>query len=184
MKRRILALSNNGVMPSCAEMRASGENALACAVTRKRGMWRIATEMGLSVKGSESKFGIRIQERVATLLRARGFAVLEHSVKHPFDLTVSGARVDVKAAHYKEYPHKHGGTLSRGYFFALNKVPATCDVYILCCCNDSDEIGDTYYVPAPDAPQRTVTIAPTGKRFERYRNNLSFLDQATVGATG
>lgn len=147
-------------------------------------MWGLAAEMGLHVKNSESKFGIRIQERVAALLRTRGFAVLEHSVKHPFDLTVSGARVDVKAAHYKEYPHKHGGTLSRGYFFALHKVPATCDVYVLCCCDDADEIGDTYYVPASDAPQRMVTITPTGKRFERYRNDLSFLVQATVGATG
>lgn len=162
-----------GRMPSATELRAMGKNALAVKASRM-GLWKVAGDIGLAVKESDSLFGIGVQEREAGLLRAEGLAVESHPVKHPFDLTVGTARVDVKASHYAEYQHKDGGSMSRGYFFALHKLPATCDLYLLVCVGGMFD-GDRYFVPANEAPQRMATITPTGRRFAPYRNAVHIL---------
>ena len=175
VKRRTLEMSKRfgNRMPSCPELDAIGEGALGSQIGR-RGAWKVAAECGLEVKESDSKFGIGVHQAEATRLRGLGFHVVEHTTKHPFDLTVDGVRVDTKASHYAEYPHKNGGTMSRGYFFALNKVPATCDLYLLVC-EGGHRDGERYYVPASAAQQRMITITPTGKRFAAYHNALDVL---------
>lgn len=161
-------------MPSAKEIKARMGMGMSVAI-RRRGLWAIAAELGFEVKDSDSKFGVGVEHTIAAELRDQGFSVMEQaSHRAPFDLAVGAARVDVKAAHYAEYLHPNGQTWSRGYFFALNKVPATCDLYLLVCEGGIFD-GDRYYVPANEAPQRMATITPTGHRFAPYRNAVHIL---------
>lgn len=163
-----------GRMPSASEVKATIGMGIKGALF-KRGLWKIANELGLEIKDSDSKFGVRIQVAEAARLRDLGFYVEEHEHHQaPFDLLAGGVRVDCKAAHYKEYRHPNGHTISAGYFFALNKVPATCDLYLLVC-EGGHRDGERYYIPASAAQQRMITITPTGRRFAAYRNALDVL---------
>jgi hypothetical protein len=153
-------------MPSAAEMRVAGKNALACAITRRGGFEKWRRYMRASIKPSETTTGLRIQRVAARLLRAQGFRIDEQTTKAPFDLLVDGrVRVDVKSG--SQYQNI-------GYIFALNKRTPTCDVYMLATLNSKQRPLTWYFVPSDKAKIVTLTITPNGK-YAAYRGQIDLL---------
>lgn len=162
-----------GRMPTTTEMRACGENALAVRASRSVGGIRgWAAGMGLELSGSETHVGQEHERRLAAWLTERGFTVTQQTTKAPFDLLVDGVRVDVKASTF----HVYRG--SRGYAFALRparkKAPG-CDLYALCCLDDSGEVVSRYFIPASEATMQQATVTPSGQRWTKYKDALDEL---------
>lgn len=87
-----------GRMPTANELRANGQNSLACAVARGEGYAAWAKRLDLTQKGTETHWGQRWELHEKRWLESRGATVQKMPTRHPFDLAVNGARVDVKAS--------------------------------------------------------------------------------------
>jgi hypothetical protein len=161
-------------MPSMPELTRAGHGRLANAITRSGGSMAWAKTIGMPLKESETRRGQAIEAAIADELRSLGFSVERQSTRAPFDLLVDGVRVDVKSGKYGEYKHKNG-TLVRGHVFALNKVPATCDLYLLVGVDGENRPLWRYYIPASEAQVRTITITPTGKRYAAFKDDIAHL---------
>lgn len=170
-----VAVERFGRMPSRNELADNAMESLANYLTRNGGMAAWAERVGARLKWTETHRGQAVQRAVAVELLEMGFDVKEQTARAPFDLLVDGVRVDVKSAKYSEYRNSHTGTYVRGHVFALNKVPATCDLYLCCGVDESNAIMWRYYIPAEHARVRTLTITPTGKKYTRFREAIDEL---------
>lgn len=160
-------------MPSRNELASTGAGPLANYLTRNGGILSWAARVGARLKWTETHRGLDVQLKIAEELRGRGFQVKQQATRAPFDLLVDGVRVDVKSARFTRYRGSSGYV--QGHIFALNKVPATCDLYLCCGVDESNGILWRYYIPAEHARIRTLTISPTGKKYLRFKEAVDEL---------
>lgn len=128
-------------MPSSQELRAVGDNSLACAISKHGGFRHWATQLGLETKSSETKMGQKWEDHEAEFFGHLGFDVVQQSTKSPYDMTVGQWRVDVKAAHWTE----HGST--KGFVFAGLKHGRDAQYYDLLCISEGEAITHRFMVP-------------------------------------
>lgn len=145
VREEVLKISaDSGIMPSFKTMDLeTGNKGLSVAVSRYGGYKVIAEKLGLKVKMCETNFGrdfeiICLQE----IEKKFSFDCEQMTVRHPYDLLVSGAvKVDVKVA---KKAKAHDFYM---YSFNLEKKAPTCDIFV-CYCIDDDKIAKTYIIPA------------------------------------
>ena len=95
-------------MPSRKECANYFHNdALVNAVSRRKKWYKLAEELGLEVKNSETYFGKSYEAKTEEMLNGMGFEVRKMSQNFPYDLLVDCVKVDVKASHL--YQGKKGG---------------------------------------------------------------------------
>jgi len=148
-------------MPSANELRALGQNALAMAVSRRGGFRYWAERLNLPLKGTETHRGQAVETHVAAYLVGLGFDVKSQTTRAPFDMLIDGCvRVDVKSARYGDYirkdARKRTPQRTKGFAFGLNKVPPTCDLYVLCGVDEGNTVLWRYFVPATEARVRML----------------------------
>ena len=160
-------------MPSANELYELGRGDLANVIARRGGFKKWSDKMGAEQKGTESHLGLEVQAKVGRALRARGYKVDEMTTKHPFDLLVNDRlRIDVKSSRH----HRYAGSVT-GYIFGISKREPTCDLYILCCLSDEGRILEKYFIPSSEAKIVTLTITPTGKTYQVYREANEQIDR-------
>ncbi len=156
-----------GRMPSSRDLVALGKNDLSCAVPRFGGFRFWAIRLCLPVADSTASRGRAYEDHVAEFLQERGHRVERQTARHPFDLLVDGStRIDVKGGRWHSYPASTGPI--SGYFFQLHRNDPLCDLFVLCCGEPGDVVAH-YVVPAEAALVQTITIAPGGTRYTRFR---------------
>lgn len=155
-----------GRMPSANELRDSGRNDLACAIS-KHGGYRVWSErLGLSQKGTETHRGQKWERHEAAFFRSLGFEVEEQTARAPFDLLVNGKRVDVKSSSWRDYKGVSG------YLFNGIKHGTDCDFFDLLG-TGGGHVLHRFVVPATKALCKTLTISPSsisgsGRRKKWY----------------
>lgn len=169
---RLAAATVGGRMPTAKELQRAGRNDLACAIVRFGGFRQWATDLGLALSGAETHVGQGEEERTAEYLRGEGFTVERQTCKAPFDLLVDGVRVDVKAARPTML------RTTRAHVFALNKVPPTCDFYIMVGLDEDGAVLWRCFVPAMAAQKRTISVCGSGK-YEVFKGALGELRRLT-----
>jgi hypothetical protein len=161
-----------GHFPSNNELRKMGRNDLACAITKRGGIFVWAERIGIPRRrDTDSDFGWLGERAVCRILRERGYRVRDgFPLRHPFDLLVNDVvRVDVKVASRASYM---GSTsLCSGWFFRIGKPPQS-DVIAL----HLIDLEDTFLIPASVCPHSNITITTAGK-YEQYRNRWEVIDQ-------
>lgn len=139
-----------GRMPSANELRASGANDLACAISRMGGFRAWATRLGLRQKDSDTHRGQKWERHEAEYFRSLGFEVEEQVTKAPFDLLVNGQRVDVKGSKLTKHGFYQFGGIKRGQ---------DCDFFDLLCIDGG--VKSRVVVPANKARVQKVCMMPS-----------------------
>lgn len=145
VEEEVLKISaNSGIMPSFKTMNLeTGNKGLSVAVSRYGGYKVVAEKLGLKVKKCETEFGRNFEIICLQEIEKRfAFDCEQMTMKHPYDLLVSGAvKIDVKVS---KKTKAHNFYM---YSFNLEKKAQTCDIFV-CYCIDDDKIVKTYIIPA------------------------------------
>lgn len=164
-------------MPSRQEVEQYYNNSALCsAISRRKGGWyRLAEEMGLAAKESETYFGKRHEKIVAEKLKALGYEVEQMSQNYPYDLLIDRAvKIDVKVSRL------YRGSQGNFYSFNLEKPYATCDIYILAKLDDDRAIKSFYVLPSKFVSHQTqISIGEYTSKYERFRERWDYLQQYT-----
>lgn len=160
-------------MPSKSEVeKYCNDTSLSNAISKRWGFYGLAEIMGLEVKQSETKFGKMHEEIVMDKLADIGFKVDRMSVKFPYDLFVNKSiKVDVKVSRlYK-------GPSGDFYTFNTEKPFATCDIFVLLCLDEEDEIDREYIIPSVFVPKNTqISIGNKNSKYSRFLNRWDYFD--------
>lgn len=162
-------------MPSRVEMdEYYGNSSLSNRVSKTGGFYSWAERLGLEVKNSETKIGIKAEHDIAKMLSDIGYTVELTSTRYPYDLLVNGCvKIDVKAAHKT----KVNSNSDYCYMYRLNKRQQTCDFYIFCEVDD-DEISSIYVVPASVITgQIQVGMGAKTTKYDVYRNRFDLIGE-------
>ena len=173
VKEEVLRISaDSGIMPSFKTMDLeTGNKGLSVAVSRYGGYRVVAEKLGLKVKKSETNFGrdfeiICLQE----IEKKFSFDCEQMTVRHPYDLLVSGAvKVDVKVAKKLK---AHNFYM---YSFNLEKKAQTCDIFV-CYCIDDNKIVKTYIIPAVVLSGKCqLSVGINHSIYDKYINQWHFI---------
>lgn len=177
MKQGVLDVVNGlGLkrMPSRNEVvKFYGNNELACAVTRKIGWYKLAQELQLPVKDSETYFGKKQEQLVHEEIISRGHESRRMPQNFPYDLLVDDCvKIDVKASRL------YHGANGNFYSFNLEKPFCTCDLYILRLLEEDGGVSKTLVVPSKDVPTNTqISVGENKSRYFRYADKWDYVDE-------
>lgn len=161
-------------MPSRKEVEQFyGNCELACAVTKKIGWYKLAQELQLPIKESETYFGKRQEQLVHEELIARGHESRRMPQNFPYDLLVDDCvKIDVKAS--RLYRSNAGNF----YSFNLEKPFCTCDLYVLRLLKEDGGVLKTLIVPSKDVPTNTqISVGENKSRYFRYEEKWDYVDE-------
>lgn len=148
-----------------------GDYCLSNVITKRYGWYKLAKELGLSIKDSETYFGKTQEGVVCEMLIAKGFEPTRMSQNFPYDILVDNCvKVDVKASHL--YKGKQGNF----YTFNLEKKFATCDVYVLLTLDDENNIINTFVVPSVFVIKNTqISIGEIASRYDKFKDRWDYI---------
>lgn len=166
--RIIKHVGGTGKFPTNTELQKTGQNDLACQISKKGGYVYWANRLGMNRGVYDSDVGWEGEKKAQTLFEARGFTVVRSErIQWPFDLLVNNClRVDVKTASYAAYG------ASTGWFFRIGKSPQA-DLIAL---YRSDK-DDMYLIPWYHVPKTNITISPTGMKYSRFLNAYEIVER-------
>ena len=160
-------------MPSRKECADYYHNeSLVNAISRRKSWYKLADELGLPIKESETYFG-KTQEAIAEeMLVSRGYSVRRMFQNFPYDLLVDDAvKIDVKASHL------YRGTGGDFYTFNLEKQFATCDIFLLFTLNDDNSEREVYVVPSTFVIAQTqLSIGKDKSKYRRFIDRWDYID--------
>lgn len=163
-------------MPTRRECKEYFRNAkLTNAVARRDGGWyRLAEELHLPIKDSETTFGKKYEAKAAILLEGQGFEVRRMTQNFPYDLLLNNSvKVDVKAS------KKYCGSLGDFYSYNLEKSAPTCDFYLLFAVSDEGDIIKTMVIPSSEVSANTqISIGAGQSKYYQYENRFDLLHKA------
>ena len=162
-------------MPSRAEVRRYyNDERLTNAITKRPGGWaRVASELGLKIKESETYFGKRHEHIAGEKLKSIGYEVVQMPQNFPYDLLINDAiKLDVKVS--RLYRGKHGNF----YSFNLEKPYTTCDILLLITLEDNNAIKDYYIVPSAFVPKNSqISMGQHKSKYDKYKDRWDYLER-------
>lgn len=150
-----------------------GDTRLTNVISKHYGWYKLAEELSLPVKRSETEFGKRCERIAAAALTARGFGVVQMAQNYPYDLLVNDCvKVDVKAS--RLYDCKNG----RFYSFRMGKAYATCDIYILLEIDEEGMPSRTMIVPSSVVmSNRQISVGEHGSKYHRFTDRYDLIEK-------
>lgn len=178
IKEKILEVKNAlelDRMPSRSECENYYHStSLTNAISKRCGWYKLAEELGLPIKESETLFGKRHEIIAAEMLQAEGFEVRRMHQNFPYDLLVDDCvKVDVKAS--KLYTGKNGSF----YAFNLEKDFATCDFFVLFAVGTDGEIERTMIIPSSFViANNQISVGVNKSKYHRFTERWDFIADA------
>ena len=146
-------------------------NALPCAISRGKGYYGWAKELGLQVKNSETTFGKQSEYDVKSILEKLNYKVEKMPQNYPFDLLVNeNIKIDVKSSRLYKGPQ---GSF---YTFNLEKKYASCDIYIILCLKENDDIDKLLIIPSNKLKITQLSVGKESK-YDIYKNNYKTIQE-------
>lgn len=160
-------------MPTRKEIEMTMNNtSLTNRISRTKGYYGWAKELGLSIKDSETTFGKQYEYKIKHLLESKGFQVNKMSQNYSFDLLINdNVKIDVKVA--KPYISKDNSTY---HTFNLYKKYASCDIYICVCLEDEEAKQRILIIPSKELK---ITQLSVGKNsiYNKYINRFDYIEK-------
>lgn len=147
-------------------------NALSCKISKTKGYYGWAQELNLPIKESETTLGKSYEYIAKQMLEERGFDVKKMAQNYPYDLLINqNIRIDVKVG--RPYINKNDG--SRYHTFNLYKKYATCDIYMIICLDENENLEKLLIIPAN---KLKITQLSLGKEsiYDKYIDNFELLN--------
>ena len=161
-------------MPTESECRQYFKSGgLSSAISRRMGWRKLAEELNLDIKESETYFGKRNEEIAKEDLNALGYDVRRMSTNFPYDLFLEDCiKIDVKASRlYK-------GVNGNFYTFNLEKPYSTCDIYLLYLIKDDGKPKDILVLPSKFVPTHTqISVGEKKSKYYKYSNKWEYIDK-------
>lgn len=170
--KEVMGKLNIITMPTSVDInKANGNSALSNAIARHGGFEGWANKLGLEQSNCETRLGLKGEYFIKETLESKGYEVEKMSVKHPYDLLVNNCiKVDVKTA--KKYISMCN---SEYYTFNLEKKNPTCDIYILVCLNNNEDVTEIYIIPSIKLNQTQIAIGKETK-YACYKDKWEYVD--------
>ena len=160
-------------MPSKSEIEEHyGDTSLTNKLSKGGGFYHYANVYGLSIKKSESMFGLRYEKIMRDMLIAKGHDAELTSTKFPYDILVNKrVKIDVKAGRIvKSAPSPY-------YTFNLEKLAQTCDIYVVVTLTEKDEINKIYVIPASVMSGKTqLSIGIETSKYDKYVDRWDYIE--------
>lgn len=175
IKERIMEVVNKcnlDRMPSRNEVSEYYHNgALTAKISRNAEWYKLAEELRLPVKESETLIGKTFESFAEIELQKLGYCVKRMSQNFPYDLFVNNClKVDVKAS--KLYRGINGNF----YAYNLEKPFCTCDIYILYLLYDDMSVKDALIIPSKFVPQNTqISVGENNSKYYKYINQWHYI---------
>lgn len=164
---------NMDTMPTHSEIKKFfGNNALNCAISKRKGIKHYATIIGMNIKECESKFGEELEDFCVLQIQEKlGLDGEKTKSKHPYDILVNRAvKVDVKAS--RIFNSYRG---AKYYSFNLEKKCQTCDIFVFYCINQNDEIEKTFIIPSCHISGKTQLSVGKTSMYDKYIDQWHFI---------
>lgn len=161
-------------MPSKSEIEAYyGDSALTNKISKAGGFYQYAERLGLEIKESESKLGIKYEKKVIQILENLGFSAEHTSMRHPYDILVNGrVKIDVKVANTS---YVRG---SKVYSFNLERSLHSCDLYVAIALNDNKKVMKIYVIPSSVMNgKKQLTVGVTKSKYDSYLQRWDLVDK-------
>lgn len=172
LKKQIELLGINH-FPTHSELtKATNSRALAVAVSKHGGTRYWATVLNMPIKECESSLGNRFEIQAVNDIDDRCGLSSELTVpRYPYDIFVQElVKIDVKAS----LPIKD--KRYRTWSFNLEKRQPTCDIFILYCLSDTEEIERTYIIPSATLNGMTQLGIANKSKYEGYLNRWDIIN--------
>ena len=161
-------------MPTNSEcVQFFNDHKLSNAISKKIGWGKLAQEMGLTAKDSETYFGKSQEKKAREELISLGYEVRQMSSNFPYDLLVEDCiKIDVKASRlYK-------GSAGSFYSFNLEKPYSTCDIYLLYLIDDDGKTKDVLVLPSKFVPTNTqISVGEKKSKYYKYSKKWNYIDE-------
>ena len=159
-------------MPSRRECIEHFHNeSLVNAVSKRKGWYALAQELGLPIKECETTFGKKHEQSAQERLISLGYEVRRMSQNFPYDLLVNDCvKIDVKASRL------YRGANGNFYTFNLEKPYCTCDIYVLYLVDDCGNIGNALIVPSKFVPTNTqISVGETNSKYYKFSEKWEYV---------
>lgn len=158
-------------MPSRQECSTYYQNGSLASIISRKGWYKLAAELGLPIKSSETQLGKTFELEATAMLQSKGFDVKRMSQNYPYDLLVNDCiKVDVKAS--RLYKGKTGDF----YSFGLAKPFATCDVYILITLNDACKADRFMVVPSKFVhTNKQISVGAVNSKYHKFTDRWDYI---------
>lgn len=160
-------------MPSRSEMEEYyGNSALTNKLGKNGGIYHYANLYGLSIKKSESLFGLKYEKLIRDMIIKMGNDAELTSAKFPYDILVNKrVKIDVKAGRiYKSNGYSF-------YTFNLEKARQTCDIYIVVTLGEDDEVNKIYVIPSSVMSGKTqLSIGIKASKYDKYVDRWDYIE--------
>lgn len=146
-----------------------GNKSLTNKISKSGGTKYWAELLGYEVKDCESEFGDYFERyAIQDILNNTKLNSFKNKVGYPYDVTTNKhIKVDVKSSTIIENNNGY-----KHHSFNLEKKQPTCDIYILYCVDDENEVYKTYVIPSCHVYGQTqIGISAFGNsKWDKYRN--------------
>lgn len=159
-------------MPTRKEIEFVTKNSkLTDRINRTKGYYGWAKELNLSIKDSETTLGKKYEFIAKKILEDKGYKVEKMSQNYPFDLLVNdNIKIDVKTG--KIFI---SNVNSRYYTFNLYKKYATCDIYMIICLNENEQIEKLLIIPSNKLKITQLSLGKVSE-YDCYINKFNYID--------
>ena len=151
------------------------DSRLSNVITKKYGWYTLASELGLNIKDSETKFGKDYEALAAEMLKSMGFEVRRMSQNFPYDLLVDDCvKIDVKASRL------YRGKTGNFYSFNLDKPFATCDFFCLITVSDDGNIERKMIVPSSEViANNQISVGEHNSKYHKFTDRFDLIENAS-----
>lgn len=161
-------------MPSKSEIEFVTKNsALTNKISKTGGFYKWAERLNLKIKDSETKLGYAYELEVRDRLRKLGYLAETTGIRHPYDLIVNNAiKIDVKVA--RPFINQKSG---RYHTFHLEKLPHTCDLYIIVALDEEGIEEKLLIIPSKCIQSISQLSIGRVSAYDIYKDRWDYLEQ-------
>jgi hypothetical protein len=147
------------------------DGGLVNAISKRCGFYKLANQLGLPIKESETYFGKKQEAVAQEQLISMGYEVRRMSQNFPYDLLVNDClKVDVKASNL------YSGVKGNFYAFNLEKPFCTCDIYMLYLLNNDKTEKDVLIVPSVFVATNTqISVGEITSKYYKYSQRWDYI---------
>ena len=161
--------------PTHQEMKlVIGNKSLSCRIAKTQGTIYWSEKLGIPIKYCETNFGNKFELiAIDDIFENTMLTSFHISMGHPFDVYVNNCvKVDVKVS--KPFVNNCGAV---AYTFNLEKSIPTCDIYIMYCVNEKEDIIKRIIIPSCMLfGQTQVGIGVTSK-WDKFKDKWSTISE-------
>lgn len=165
---------NIKTMPTARVMNEiTGNSGLSMAISKRGGTLHYANKLGLELSKCETLYGRKFEELCCENIKnIFGYNCSLMNMGYPYDILCNGIKIDVKVSRLIVQPH--------GCYYSCNieKKNPTCDIFVVYCVDENDNILKTYIIPSLITIGKTqISIGQINSKYDYFKDNWDCVEK-------